>query len=762
MRNEEYSKMQTDELIRELPKALLVWYDFKPGSRILYVGKFDAYAEVLEEQAYQIIYTDCEQLKDAKWQEKFKSYFDYAVCIEMLEACRNPQGCLAILRSCLGCDGILLLGTNNRLGLRYFCGDRDPYTSFNFDGIENYRRIGAKKEIAFSGRMYSREELRRMLLYAGWKNEHVQFYSVLSDLHNPAFISAEGYIFNEDLAHRVSPTYNYPDTVFLEEEPLYQSLIENNMFHQMANAYLIECSVGGALSDVSHVTSSMERGRQDALLTVIHKSGTVEKRAVYPEGHKRLEEIVEHGEDLKAHGVAVVDARMINGVCQMQYINAQTGQFYLKKLLQTDKEMFLAKLDHFRDLILQSSEVAQADKGDGEGAILRKVYLDMVPLNSFYINGEFVFFDQEFCENNYPVNVLFYRMIATMYGSDMEVRKMLPAEELYERYGIKRYIDRWSKMAGDFIEKLLKKDKLSIYNRLYKKNLKAINANRYRMNYSELSHQQLFIDVFQGIEERKLILFGAGIYAKRFIEMYGEEYPVFMIVDNCESRWGGELKGNSIKSPDVLKEFKEGEYKIIVCIKNFIPVTRQLNAMGIKNYSIFDPGKIYASKSPVIVQRNDYATVSKKYHIGYVAGVFDMFHLGHVNLLRRAKEQCDYLIVGVLSDDEVYRQKKKYPIIPCEDRAEVLRSCRYIDQTEILQMNHATIKEAYQMFHFDCMFSGDDHENAVGWINAKEYLRKNGADIVFFHYTEKVSSTKLRENLENRKLMDEGLQKNEQ
>lgn len=653
MKNNEYSEEHMKELIWELPKALLVWYDFKSGSRILYIGKFDAYAEFLEEQALQIIYADCEQLKDTKWQEKFKAYFDYAVCIEMLETCQNPQDCLTVLRSSLGCDGILLLGMNNRLGLRYFCGDRDPYTSFNFDGIENYRRIDAQKEVSFCGRMYSREELRRMLFNAGWKSEYIQFYSVLSDLHNPAFISAEDYIFNEDLAHRVSPTYNYPGTVFLEEEPLYQSLIENNMFHQMANAYLIECSMKGNLSDVSHVTSSMGRGRQDALLTVIYKSGIVEKRAAYPEGYERLEEIVEHGEDLKAHGVAVVEARLINGVCQMPYVNAETGQLYLKKLLQTDKEMFLAKLDRFRDLIMQSSEVVQADKGDGGGAILRKVYLDMVPLNSFYINDQFVFFDQEFCENDYPVNVLLYRMIATMYGSDMEIRKMISAEELYERYGIKRHIDRWSKMAGDFIGKLLKKEKLSIYNEKYKKNLKAINANRYRMN------------------------------------------------------------------------------------------------LGL--------GEANACRPPVIVQRNDHAATSKKYHIGYVAGVFDMFHLGHVNLLRRAKEQCDYLIVGVLSDEEVFRQKKKYPIIPCEDRVEVLRSCRYADQVEVLQLNHATIREAYQMFRFDCMFSGDDHKNAIGWIRAKEYLRENGADIVFFNYTEKVSSTKLRESLEDKKLMDEGL-----
>ncbi|MCM1231018.1 MAG: adenylyltransferase/cytidyltransferase family protein [Ruminococcus flavefaciens] len=755
--NKKCGEALTEELIWELPQSLLNWYGFKPNGRILYIGEFDTYAAVLERQALQMVYIDCEQLKEAKWKNNFKAYFDYVVCVETLETYLDPQELLIIIRELLNQDGIFLLGMNNRLGLRYFCGDRDPYTGCNFDSIENYRKAYAKEEDVFCGRMYSKEELRQMLLSAGWRKDHIQFYSVLSDLHNPAFISAEDHVFNEDLAHRVSPTYNYPDTVFMEEEPLYQSLIENNMFHRMANAYLIECSVNGDLSDISHVTSSMERGKEDALLTVIHKSGTVEKKAVYQEGNKKLVKLVENGEDLKAHGISVVDMRLEDGVCKMPYINAETGQLYLKKLLQTDKNMFLEKLDYFRNLILQSSEAVRIDKGDGEGVILRKGYLDLVPLNSFYIDGEFVFFDQEFCENDYPANVLLYRMIVTLYGKDIELRRILPLEELYERYGINKYIVKWSKMAGDFFGKLLKKEELCIYNKKFKRDLEVINLNRQRINYSEMDYQRIFVDIFEGIEERKLILFGSGIFAQRFIKMYGKEYSIFAIVDNNEIRWGSELAGNRIQPPYVLKGVEEG-CKVIICTENYIPIIRQLNDLGIYNYSVFNPKRIYECRKPVIMQKDiERLMPAKKYHIGYVAGVFDMFHLGHVNLLRRAKEQCDYLIVGVVSDEGVYLQKKKYPIIPCEDRMEVLRSCRYADQVEVLPVDHSTIKEAYARFHFDCMFSGNDHENAIGWIRAKEYLRKNGADLVYFNYTEKVSSTKLRECMGKRKQMDEGL-----
>ena len=362
---------QTEELTHEIQKGLFNWYNFKPNSKILYIGeKDDAYFCNLQEFSSKVINTSIELISDKEWQENHTGGFDYIIAVRVLEMQETPKELLKIWKTLLKPEGVLLIGMNNRFGLKYFCGDRDPYTERNFDGIEGYRRAYVKKEDQFMGRCYSREEMREMLLDAGWRK--IQFFSVLSDLDNPRLIYGEGYLPNEDLSNRLFPTYHYPKSVFLEEECLYNGLIKNGMFHQMANAYLVECSLNGKLCDVSHVTSSMERGRENALLTVIHRSGMVEKRAPYEEGRERLCKLLEHGQDLADHGIRVIDAKMEGNACVMPYIEEESGQLYLKRLLHTDMEQFFAEMDYFRDLILQSSEIIKPDRGDGEGAILKK------------------------------------------------------------------------------------------------------------------------------------------------------------------------------------------------------------------------------------------------------------------------------------------------------------------------------------------------------------------------------------------------------
>ena len=139
--------------------------------------------------------------------------------------------------------------------------------------------------------------------------------------------------------------------------------------------------------------------------------------------------------------------------------------------------------------------------------------------------------------------------------------------------------------------------------------------------------------------------------------------------------------------------------------------------------------------------------MDKPYKIGYTTGVFDMFHIGHLNILKRAKEQCEYLIVGVSTDELVASYKHKTPIIPFNERKEIVASCRYVDMV-VAQENRDKIA-AFQKIGFNVMFVGDDWKGKSLFVEVEEYLHSHGAEVIYFPYTQGTSSTILREKILN-------------
>ena len=132
------------------------------------------------------------------------------------------------------------------------------------------------------------------------------------------------------------------------------------------------------------------------------------------------------------------------------------------------------------------------------------------------------------------------------------------------------------------------------------------------------------------------------------------------------------------------------------------------------------------------------------YKIGYTTGVFDLFHIGHLNLLKRAREQCDYLIVGVSSDDLV-AYKNKRAVIPFEERIQIVEAIRYVDKA--VPQTNMNKMEAWRTYQFGVIFVGDDWKNTEKWNRFEEEFQKVGVDIVYFPYTRNTSSTLLNETL---------------
>jgi glycerol-3-phosphate cytidylyltransferase len=135
----------------------------------------------------------------------------------------------------------------------------------------------------------------------------------------------------------------------------------------------------------------------------------------------------------------------------------------------------------------------------------------------------------------------------------------------------------------------------------------------------------------------------------------------------------------------------------------------------------------------------------KKYKIGYTTGVFDMFHIGHLNILKRAKEQCEYLIVGVTTDSLCQQQKRKLPIICETERAEIVASIKYVDQV-VWQDSMDKIVPVKKL-KADAVFVGSDWKGTPTWDAYEKQFAEVDCVVVYLDHTEGISSSILRERL---------------
>lgn len=137
--------------------------------------------------------------------------------------------------------------------------------------------------------------------------------------------------------------------------------------------------------------------------------------------------------------------------------------------------------------------------------------------------------------------------------------------------------------------------------------------------------------------------------------------------------------------------------------------------------------------------------------IGYTTGVYDMFHIGHLNVIKKAKEQCDYLIVGVSSDELVQKEKGKTPVIPYVERVAIVDSIKYVDK--VVEQPDKDKMSAWKRYHFNKMFVGSDWKGTPQWKAFEEQFKPLGVEIIYLPHTDGISSTKLTSVI--KKLLDE-------
>lgn len=238
--------------------------------------------------------------------------------------------------------------------------------------------------------------------------------------------------------------------------------------------------------------------------------------------------------------------------------------------------------------------------------------------------------------------------------------------------------------------------------------------------------------------KKDIVLFGTGNYFENYMMCHGLEErkrPLFA-VDNRREAAGTVKWGVAIKEPEKLCKLPTNSFYVVICSAQYKEIAEQLESMGISDYQYYRP--IPVEKDVLSKQ----AQGSKPYGIGYVPGVFDLFHVGHLNLLRNAKSRCEFLIAGVLTDELTEHFKKRRPVIPYAQRAAVVEAITYVDRVVPVDFSNTCKIDAWHKYHFDCHFSGNDH--GADWTVDLQQLREVGSNMEFFAYTQATSTTQIR------------------
>ena len=642
--------MMKEVLYEQLREAIFSWYDFKIDGlgfvlnadenklMDLWLRRLDkvfAAVDAKKKKQFSEKYKDANNLYIIQTDELCKlekNCFDYIIAYHSLDFTDNESEALDLWMEYLKPEGHLLLVVENRYGLKYFCGARDPYTGVCYDGVNNYLK-GASK----NGRCYSRAQLEDIIKGLGSIN--YKFYYPVPDSSMPQLIFSDNYMDGINAFERLVD-YDYQDENMVGvEHRIFGEMINSGSLPFMSNSFLVDITREGELSDIDYAVITADRGKEAGFATTIRNvkgdNAIVKKRPLWPDGANGLRKLHENTVWLKKHDVPVVETTLLDdgyGLCLcMKYCKDEGLTDVLKKLVTNDKEQFLAIFDKIYEYIYKASgkdiEEQKKYKNDKE-VILEECYLDLAPCNSFYDSetGKIIFYDQEFTLQNCPAKFAMFRTLKYFYASAVFTDDEIPLADMYNRYGITRdQIEEYEEREKVFIEGLR-------------------NTNQY---------QQIF---------------------KWATPSYDEIYHRMKVISNI-----------SVDS-------------------------------------------------------------KKPYRIGYVPGVYDLFHVGHLRLFERCKERCDYLIVGVLTDELVEYYKHKKPVISYENRAGVIKGLKVVDEVIPVDFSNTDKIKAWEMLHYDCHFSGDDH---VGhWNDVMEELRKRGSNMEFFTYTEGISSTQIRKKMQ--------------
>lgn len=454
--------------LTHLRKNILNWYPFEKESSVLEIGcGMGAITNMLCEKCHDVTAVElskrratatllrCRErenleiivgnLNDIQFEKKF----DYITLIGVLEYqgtytdTDNPyMDFLTEIKKYLKPNGKLLVGIENKYGLKYWCGAREDHTGFPFEGMNQYTLTNKKVKT------FSKKELEELVRDSGFG--HSFFYYPLPDYKLPTVLYSQDVLPTNEHLHGMRPYY-IPDrsTLVAGETDIYKDLIDNGVFEFFANSFLVECSDDENLGQVTFGCFSTERKEKYRVATIFTRKDEVEKIPLYEkEGATHIWQIVKNAEAMRKAGKNVLPMKLVDGKLISEYMHEELledrmltayrrkNKFEIYRIFDKVWQEILTSSEHIKaeDNIFYSMEIDKEVDAQKYGPILRVGFIDMILRNAFYKEGEIWWFDQEWILECVPARFVFFRVVLALYGLFPWVEHVIPVAEIAQRY----------------------------------------------------------------------------------------------------------------------------------------------------------------------------------------------------------------------------------------------------------------------------------------------------------------------------------------
>ena len=450
----------------------------------------------------------------------FEGKFDYVYVEEMPENAVKLDHMLMEVQPYLKENGRLLFVCENRFGMRSWCGVPDTVSRIPFAALRGTEGTG----------LLTKADLIGLLKRNSWIGSYRLYYP-FPDAFLTQAVYTDEYLPERSIRDRVIPYYTEEQKqclVCLENE-ISDKLIENRVFSVFANSFLVECSPKDFQEDVIFAALSLDRGRKNGFATVIRADKTVQKQILYPEGKECLRATYDNQKELIDRGIACVPQIWKERSIEMPFVEEKPLIKHLKEQFVADRKKVDSIFEQLYANILRSSEGVDfkdcALKGStlteqNAGTVLKRAYLDMIPYNCFWRDGEIVFYDQEFVKENYPAKYVLFRALRYTYEYIPEAEKLIPLQHYKEKFGLSELWELFEKEEAAFIEK---NRNYEIYSSFY--GWASVSKERVTRNNKKLM-QEAGAEKKEGGQEEKSKESGAYYFPKRTytIDLYKRDY----------------------------------------------------------------------------------------------------------------------------------------------------------------------------------------------------------------------------------------------